>query len=366
MKVLLNALQAGNRSGTGTYAAELAQELTTADHGVEVTVAWPIETPSPLPEDRVLLKNGRNALGRICYDQWSIAADAKRIGAALIHYPANVGTVLGRHTSVVTIHDLSFYRHPEFFTAARGAYYRSAVKAGAKHARRIVADSECTARDLVDCLQVDRHRVDVVPLGVSTRFQPASATAQDEARRLYRLPEKFILYVGAIEPRKNLPRLVAAWDSVAGAIEHDLVIAGRRAWKCGELDRSVAEAKHQNRIRFPGFIEPDRLNAVLSSAAVFAYTPLWEGFGLPPLEAMACGTPVLTSKTSSLPEVVGDCAVTVDPTNSEAIAEGLRTLATDDALRIELAARGKRHAAAFTWEKTAERTAESYRRAVEA
>jgi glycosyltransferase involved in cell wall biosynthesis len=277
-----------------------------------------------------------------------------------VHYPASIGPLDGGPNVVVTVHDCIFMRHPDWFRWERAEYYRWAGCRSARRAARVIADSQATAYDLRELIGVPDSRIDVVPLGVDGQFRPATAEAIETVRAQYKLPESYFLYVGTLEPRKNLAAVVRAWDCVAEEIEEDLVIAGRTGWKTEEMLAAIRQAKHRDRVHLPGFIEQTDLVPAISAAQVFVWPSLFEGFGLPVLEAMACGTPVLTSTTSSLPEVAGDAALLVDPESDEAIAEGMKRLSRDDVLRARLSAAGLQRAAEFTWTRTAELTLKTY------
>jgi len=228
-------------------------------------------------------------------------------------------------------------------------------------ATRIITDSQATAADLHGMLGIPQDRIDVIPLGVDEAYRPVSPQDAAAVRSKYSLPESYFLYLGTLEPRKNLVRLIEAWSRIADACPHDLVIAGREGWKMRHIRRAVAASSQPSRIHRPGFIAHGDLPAMIGAAAAFVWPSLCEGFGLPPLEAMACGVPVLTSNISSLPEVVGDAALLVNPHHVEAIAEGMLQLAEDVPLRNALKARGLERAAGFTWRRTAEATIKTYR-----
>lgn len=356
MKVLLNGLQSGNLSGTGRYTTEIVRRLGRKHEKIDLHVLWPQDVDANeigLPPSSITLCNARQPLRRAYWDQRGILNVAKRIGAQLIHYPANVGNLFSYANSVVTIHDLSFWRQPEWFLPGRATYYRLAVKRSVRTARCVIADSQATASDLSELMDVPRERIRVVPLGIEEHFRPADGESRDSARRKYNLPEAFLLFVGTLEPRKNIVRLIHAWSMLADEMPYDLVIAGRQGWKTESMFAARAQDPHGDRIHFPGFIAYEDLPAVLGAARAFVWPSLWEGFGLPPLEAMACGVPALTSNTSSLPEIVGDGALQVDPSDLDAIARGLHSIATDESLRNDLIRKGKARAATFTWERTA-------------
>ena len=359
MRVLINGMQAGNQSGTGRYTEELIRHLAAMNAGLELTVWWPADFSALEWKESVqLVPQPRGLWNRLRMERTiqKVLADYD-----VVHYPASIGPLDGGPNVVITIHDCIFLRHPEWFRWERAQYYRWAGQRSARRSARIIADSEATARDVRECMGIARDRIDVIPLGVDTAFAPATPEASAAARVQYGLPDRHFLYVGTLEPRKNLARLVRAWDSVAADLPVDLVIAGRDGWKTAEIHAAIQSAKHRDRIHLPGFIAQDDLPAVLSGARAFVWPSLYEGFGLPVLEAMACGTPVLTSNTSSLPEVVGDAALLVDPEDGTAIAAGLRALSQDDALHARYTAAGPQRATEFKWQRCAEQTLGVYK-----
>jgi len=366
MRILLNGLQAGNRSGTGRYVEELARRLPGLADDVEVAVLWPRHLPPPPgAQDACVLVDSHSPFRRLWQDQFGSRALRKRIEASVIHFPANVGPLLTMDRAVLTVHDLSFLREPQWYRRNRAAYYRYAVRRSARVAARVIVDSQATAADVIGLLGVPDDRIDVVPLGVRDEFRRrrgASPPLQAGVRERYRLPERFFLFVGTLEPRKNLVRLIDAFTRIAAESEYHLVLAGRDGWKVAPIRAAAGASPHAHRIHFPGFIADDDLPAVLSAAHALVWPSLYEGFGLPPLEAMACGAPVLTSNVSSLPEVVGDAALQVDPHDVDALAESMRALATDATLRNNLMAKGTHRAAHFTWERTAQLTLGVYRK----
>lgn len=362
MNVLINALQAGNRSGTGRYVTELVRALAANPEDLELTVLWPETEPiDDLGGHVSVIKTPAHSLRRILTDHWTIQALCARKGIDVIHYPANFGPLLPLRNVVVTVHDLSFMHHPEWFRFNRAHYYRWALQRTVRTAKRLIADSEATASDLVQFAAIPREKIDVIPLGVHPGFRPASIAAQTDVRAQYHLPEHFFLYVGTLEPRKNIPRLIEAWSSMAQDIPVDLVIAGRRGWKTQAIDTAVSRSSLNHRIHFLEYLPDTDLPAVMSAAHAFVWPSLFEGFGLPPLEAMACGTPVLTSNVSSLPEIVGDAALMVNPEDPAAIAQGLRQLAEDTTLRKSLRDKGYSRIPMFTWERSATLTLNAYR-----
>jgi len=368
MRVLLNGLQAGNLSGTGRYTTELARHLAGIAEDAQCAVLWPMHVSEPhgLRGERCTFHavDTQRPLKRLFYDQWGIRSVRTRIRADLIHYPANIGSLLPTRGVVLTVHDLSFLHDASWFRADRAAYYRWTIGRSVRVAARVIADSEATAADLRDRLGVPVGRIDVIPLGVGEEFRPVSGEPCATVRAWYKLPERFFLYVGTIEPRKNLVRLVQAWERIAAKSPLDLVIAGRDGWRFAPVKAAAAASPYAARIHFPGFIAHEDLPTLLSAADAFVWPSLWEGFGLPPLEAMACGTPVVTSNVSSLPDVVGSAAIQVDPTDVYALSEAMLKVAEDSTVRKDLIARGAARAAEFTWERTARLTLDSYRKAM--
>ncbi len=371
VRVLIDGLQAGNLSGTGRYITELVRWLPALGEDIELKVVWPAHVLHPAigPEMRVTIvpTNVQTPLSRI-YKEAGTIRSVLGSGADVVHYPANFSPSFIKTTRakvVLTVHDLSFMREPGWYRWNRAVYYRFAARRSVAIADRIIADSYATATDLSTFLKVPQERIDVVPLGVGEPFKPTTADQQATVRELYSLPEQFFLYVGTIEPRKNIVRLIEAWSKIAAGLPYDLVIAGREGWKCGPVKDATKISPHAGRIHFPGFIRPEDLPALLGAARVFVWPSLWEGFGLPPLEAMACGTPVVSSNKSSIPEALGDAALLVDPLNVEQLAAAMRDAAADDNLRKRLIGAGMARAGTFSWRRTAQLTAAAYRRAVE-
>ncbi len=265
---------------------------------------------------------------------------------------------------VITVHDLSGYTNPGVHSL-RSSLAARLYPRHLRKARRIIADSRYTASEIGRLFPDVAGKIDVVHLGVSELFRKVSDrdTLSGVAGR-YGLPSRFMLFLGTLEPRKNLDGLLSAFASTAGDIPQSLVIAGGLGWKYGELLRTISVHPFRERIKLTGFVEDEDLPALLSMADFLVYPSLLEGFGLPILEAMACGTPVLTSNTSSMPEVAGDAALLVDPLSVDAISSGLLSLGNDREFREELASRGPARASLFTWERTARETLSVYGKAI--
>lgn len=300
---------------------------------------------------------------RIAWEQFGLPRAIRSDRLALFHGAAFVLPPRLAIPTVVTMHDLAFLRWPEQVPKGRALHLTRAVHAAARQATRIIAVSETTKADVVELLGVDTALVDVTPLGVDSRFRRTRGEDIVAFRQRNDLTRPFILAVGNREPRKNLPALVRAFDSIAREIPHDLVHAGGAGWHSEELDQVLRESRFRGRIRFVDFVSHDDLPRWYSAADCFVMPSLYEGFGLPLLEAMACGTPCVVSNRASLPEVAGEAALLCEP-DADSIARALVTLLHDGVLRHRLHEAGPPRAALFTWQRTAECTKESYRKAL--
>ncbi|NJL92658.1 MAG: glycosyltransferase family 4 protein [Anaerolineae bacterium] len=268
-----------------------------------------------------------------------------------------------RTRTVLTIHDLSYVRTPETFPPALLKFLNQTVPPSVARADHILATSQATQDDLAQFYGVPADKMTVIYSGIEPRFQPVTDKGLQQAvRRRYRLPDgPFTLAVGTLQPRKNYPRLIQALYQ-ANLPDLHLVIAGGKGWLEAPIHAQVAELGLQNRVHLIGFVADEDLSALYSLATLTAYPSLYEGFGFPILESMACGTPVLASTTSSMPEVSGQAAWLVDPLDTEALAEGLRRLLTDPALRETLSTAGLERARQFTWERAAQQLYDLYQR----
>lgn len=269
-----------------------------------------------------------------------------------------------RGKSVLTVHDMAYLVCPETVRFKTKMMLRLTLKKSCQRADKIVTISHFTKRELLRLMRIPEEKVVVVHLGVDPRkFFPRPPEGEVETvRHKYGIQRDYLLYVGTLEPRKNIERLIEAYSLAKGRLREMplLVLAGRKGWLYDAIFERVTALQLQNDVLFPGYVEDHEVPALLSGALAFLFPSLYEGFGLPPLEAMACGTPVLTSNTSSLPEVAGDAALLVDPNSVEEIAEGIKRLVTDVDLRQMLSRQGLERSKAFTWERAAKRHMEIY------
>lgn len=283
---------------------------------------------------------------------------------SLLHAPDFTLPPVRRGTrTVLTVHDLSFIRSPETATPQLRAYLNSVVPRSVARADYILADSAATGRDLIDLYHTPPEKISVLYSGVESRFSRIDDQAVlGAARGRYKLgDEPYILGVGTVQPRKNYERLVEAFHRLARS-DIRLVIVGGKGWLDDPLYARIDALGLRDRVVMAGFVDDADLPALYSGARVFAFPSLYEGFGLPPLEAMACGVPVVSSNTSSLPEVVGDAALCVDPYNVDELAEALDLAIHDETLRRSLIDKGYRRVRQFTWAAAARQLRELYTR----
>jgi len=350
--------------GIGTYVWELFQALGARDPGVELLPfcsRWPHD-PSRmwlLSEPPIVVPRSIRTL----YPSWAVAGRPRLpealASADVVHAtnPAAVPPARRDQRLVVTVHDLAFDRFPELFPREWRWLYRAGLRAAARRADAILVPSESTADDVIRGSSVDPTRVHVTPLA---RSLVAADPGPDATLERLGVREPFVLSVGTLEPRKNLIRLVRAYRQVAPDVPHALVLAGATGWHATELEAELARSGPGTIVR-TGRVDDGQLSALYRSADAFAYVSLYEGFGLPVVEAMSAGAPVVASNTSSIPEVAGDAALLVDPEDVGAIADALARVLGDLELADDLRRRGRERAAGYTWDRTARATLDVYR-----
>lgn len=267
---------------------------------------------------------------------------------------------LRRTRCVINIRDLSYLLQPAFHNRLSRIYQQALMPRFAEHADRIIVPSEVTRRDLLRCYGLAGDKLSVVPEGVDERYREAIRPHERaRVRARHALPGRYLLYVGTLEPRKNIVGLLEAYAALLRrglADDLTLVLAGKPGWRYAPTLRRIGKLGIEARVRRLGFVAEEDLPALYAEASAFVFPSFYEGFGLPPLEAMACGTPVIASNTASLPEVVGEAGLLIDPHDTRQLTAALEALLADEHLAARLRAAGPQQAAPFTWERTAERT----------
>jgi glycosyltransferase involved in cell wall biosynthesis len=370
MRILIDFTQIPvQKAGVGVYARNLLLELVRADcgHGYYFLVQ---------DDDPELLVTGREHVHcisvparwsrilpfRFVLEQFYIPYLALKYHIDLIHSLHYSFPILAPGKTVVTICDLTFFLFPELHTIPKRFYFRCFTRLAARLADRLIFISESTRSDFLQRFQVPPERLWTTHMGVEEDFAPAtddlvSQTVLDK----YGISRPYILYLGTLEPRKNIPRLLEAFRRIAMSNDGvQLVVAGRKGWYYDDIFSATKQLGLQGRVVFTGFVNEEDKPYLLSSAKVFVYPSLYEGFGIPVLEAMACGVPTVTSNRSSMPEVVGDAVLLVDPTNSDELFAAINRLLSDCQLYSDLQIRGPARAAEFSWSNTARQTLAVY------
>jgi glycosyltransferase involved in cell wall biosynthesis len=361
------------RTGVGHYTLELARALAL------VSPADEFELVSPAPFDQAARQEIESAglpnlqlanprASSIRGHWWSIGLPlyARRAGFDLFHGTNFDVPLLKRRPSVVTIHDLSALLYPETHRARLVRRARLRLPLVARVADLIITPTESVRRELCQHLGVRADKVRAIPSAARGSFQPRLFTETAAIRKRLGVEDDFLLFVGTLEPRKNLLTLLRAFAEIVSQtdIRPQLVIAGGEGWLMDEMFDFIRQADLSGRLLLTGYLTDEELRALYSSCKVFIYPSIYEGFGLPPLEAMACGAPVIAGRIAALQETLGSAARLVAPLDADALAKSILELLQNESQRTNLAAAGPEQAAKFSWEKTARLTLETYQRLV--
>jgi glycosyltransferase involved in cell wall biosynthesis len=354
------------RAGTWVYARNLLQALDALAAGDRqlFTIDYQDATFAGLANIPHLKYGGAaNRPAKIIWPNLVLPCRAGRDGFDLIHATTHYGTLVPcRYKNVITVTDVSPLLHPETHGRLQVAYHRRLFPLVLKRADAVVTISASSKKDIVSACGIAEDKVHVIHLGVEPRFVPDAPEESEFARQL---PERYILNIGTLEARKNLPRLLEAYAIARKrGLDRKLLIGGATGWRLSNLAAIVDKFGLEEDVNFLGYVKDEELPILYGRADFFVYPSLYEGFGLPILEAMACGTPVITSDCSSMPEVAGEAALLVDPLDVEALAEKMLELVSDKELAASLRARGIERAGRFTWEKTARQTVALYKRTI--
>lgn len=370
-RTILNP-QGGEMAGIGHYTYYLVKNLLAADKRNQYILLFDtrvIETRE-FEQKNVEIKffpfYQYKKFMPVIYAQTLISAYLNKQKLDVYHNPANFIPLGYRQPSVITVHDLAIFRHPDWFPGSlinKSWSKRVTVPSSIKRAQKIIAVSESTKRDIIKLFKVPADRIEVIYEGAEK-----NRISNFESRiwkKKYGIKDKFILYVGTLEPRKNVVGLVKAFDAWQEknkkiGKDYQLIIAGGKGWKFGQVFKAITAAKFGERIRYIGYIPPDHKWELMQEATVFVFPSLYEGFGLPVLEAMSFGAPVITSKVSSIPEITGQAAALINPRSANQLTEVLTKVLASAKLRQKMSTLGRQQAKKFTWAKTARETLRVY------
>jgi glycosyltransferase involved in cell wall biosynthesis len=272
-----------------------------------------------------------------------------------------------RGKKILTVHDMSFFAYPKETRLRTKLLLKIYIKMSCKRADKIVTVSEFSKKEIIKYLNISPDKIHVVPNGVNTEkyFPIKNNDSIKSVKEKYSINNKYFLYLGTLEPRKNIVRLLEAYKKLKTSEDiPDLILAGKKGWLYRDIFECIHRLKLEKSVIYIGYLSDDDIVPIICGAIAFLFPSLYEGFGMPPLEAMACGTPVLTSNVSSLPEIVGDAALLVDPQNVDDIYEKLKMLVSNDDLRNKLIRRGLERASIFSWDNAAAKMMELYEKVV--
>lgn len=354
--------------GAGNYIIHLIRSLAGLEHEFELVV-FAYESGRILIGDHPLSSvewvtfPDHSPARRLIWEQTSLPRLALQQRLDLLHSLHYTRPLRLPCRSVVTLHDMTFILFPELHTRSKRLFFPWMIRYSAWTADALAAVSENTRRDAIRLLDLDPERIFTTPNGIDTVYHPIEdPIARQECQTRYDLPEEFLLFVGLVEPRKNLPLLIRAYGELASRFPApDLVVVGRLGWMYEDVFRQVQELGLKERVHFTGYVPAEDLPMVYNLAKVFIYPSRYEGFGFPPLEAMACGTPVITTAISAMQDQVGDAGLLVSPDDVAALSQAIERLLSDPDLRRVLSERGRQRAGEYTWTRTAQTTLQAYR-----
>ena len=362
---LLSKENSYRRAGIHVYIAETLRHLP-QDIGLDYTV-FSGDPPDFLAEIGLGVHQSRwptaDPIRRILWEQLAWGTAARQANVDLIHSMAFVTPLLSRLPSVVTVYDLSFYRYPERYPTPQRLYLQTQTRRSCQAAKQVIAISESGKEDVHQLFGVPLERITVAYPGLAPHFHPPTAAQAAAFRADPAVPSRYILHVGTLQPRKNLLLLLDALAQLADK-QLKLVLIGGKGWFYEEIYRRIEQLGLQDRVIFPGYIPDDALPLWYHGAELLAFPSVYEGFGMPILEAMACDTPVVCSNASAMPEAAGDAALQFDPHDTTALVNCLQKVLDNPAQAATMRARGREQIKKFSWHTTGQKTAEAYQLAI--
>ncbi len=352
-----------DKAGAGVYTKELTSRLKTIDkensyHFLKFGAG---------NRNRGIFSKLNGLACDIFWMQFILSRELKKHKLDLLHCPAFKAPLKSPVPLVVTFYDIHILKHPHDYNLWLSSYLNFMLPKIAKTADKIITISEFSRRDIVNTLSIPEEKVTVTYCGVNDTFRVTTDNAlKNNILKKYKLNKKFILYVGALQPRKNIPALLKAYSELKKnhGFDYDLVLVGSTGWRNKRIFTLIEKLGLNNDVRFLGHVPEADLPVIYSLAEFFVYPTFFEGFGMPVLEAMSCGCPVITSDTSSLPEVVGDAGIMVDPGNTQELKNAMLRLSRDHSLKNELKEKGIRRAKMFSWDKCARETLGVYKEVI--
>lgn len=352
-----------SRGGIRSYVVHLLEALASVDDETDYRILYSRKDHDPGPL-------GPNFHSVACwtpchhrFERWALAVEISRLGLDLLHTPDFIPPAFGYDQSVITVHDLNFLYYPRFLTVESRRHYNDQIEWAVERTDHILADSQATKTDLTSMLNVPAEKIAVVHLAADPSFRVVPEVEAAQAAERYALEPGFLLFVGTLEPRKNVPGLLRAYRILLDekVTAEPLVLVGGKGWLYEEIFDQVEALELSKQVHFLHGVPDADLPGLYGAASVVAIPSFYEGFGLPALEAMSCGTPVVVADRASLPEVVGDAGILVDPEDPDDIAKALTCVLTEEPLRGRMQERGLERASSFSWKRVAQETLNVYR-----
>lgn len=341
------------KSGLGHYIVNLAASLKKINSTLSIDLICPKS------------KEDLSTPKRIIWDQWTFPKKAKKRKPDIIHKPCFSAPIFKKGPTVVTVHDLIPIIFPKNVSFFSRFFYNRIMPFSFRFVDAIITISTSSKNDLIKYLRISPKKITVIPLAAAENYKPI--TDQDKIEKIkkkYGIQKNYILSVSTIEPRKNIPFLIEAFGKVLKnnpRLDYQLVLTGKKGWGLETIEKTIAKNKLEDKVVFTGYVDDEDMATIYSGATLFAFPSTYEGFGLTPLEAMACGIPVICSNASSLPEVCGDAAIMLDPNDSVAWSKNIAELLSDKNVLQKMSTKSLTQSKKFSWAKTAEETLSVYK-----